>query len=276
MTTRATATAVTTSRCVRARRGASVRARSSARWRAEAHAPLEPSRDGRERARALATRVVRGLARGERVRGVRVVPIALETPRELRDAAASGLRVKCHWRARGVPSVENSEGAACELASERRGRRMRCRKSNAFIARLFAMCEEETGGEISLSRFDLFHAHAFVHASSRIGLLFHAKEYPAKDEIGFPVDLGRCQVGSKVPYDENSMRHRNILWLSLGGDASVLAFLDTSTESLRDLLTVPELHTTYEGDFGEVEGDIYYFHALRNRKPSERVFIIPR
>ena len=63
---------------------------------------------------------------------------------------------------------------------------------------------------ISLSRYDLHHAHLFLAdpgeeegcggggggGSKRFGLLFHAKEYPLADADAFPADLGRCQRGS--------------------------------------------------------------------------------
>ena len=44
-------------------------------------------------------------------------------------------------------------------------------------------------------RFDLFHAHLFVgHRTERLGLLFHAQEYPVYDPELFPLPLGFCQV----------------------------------------------------------------------------------
>jgi hypothetical protein len=184
-----------------------------------------------------------------------------------------------HWRRRAVPNVENAAHRGCELTHERCGRRMRDRKCNAYMVELFEMVSSLT--LTSLNRFDLFHAHAFAWratndvSSRRLGLLFHAKEYPAKDVAKFPIDLGKCQIDSTLRLDEKGMNHRNILWLSLDS-CGLLAWLDTSSEPLREILTVPELHTTFEGDFGVVQGDVYYFHSLKNRKPSERLFIVPR
>ncbi|XP_059313201.1 uncharacterized protein LOC132064284 isoform X2 [Lycium ferocissimum] len=42
---------------------------------------------------------------------------------------------------------------------------------------------------------------------------FHAKEYPAYDKEVFPCNMGYCQIGSNVSYDD-SMNLRNILWLA--------------------------------------------------------------
>lgn len=42
------------------------------------------------------------------------------------------------------------------------------------------------------------------------------------------------------------------------------------------LLAVPELHTTFEGDFGDVAGDVLYLHGLTDRRPRHKVFIFPR
>ncbi|KNE57965.1 hypothetical protein AMAG_04796 [Allomyces macrogynus ATCC 38327] len=87
---------------------------------------------------------------------------------------------------------------------------------------------------LTLSRFDLWHAHLFVHrpcgrasvpnpaitVASRaadtapaVGLLFHAMEYPALDERKFPVPLGWCQHNSTVTYMPSMMARRNVLWL---------------------------------------------------------------
>ncbi|KAJ3366013.1 hypothetical protein GGF32_007513 [Allomyces javanicus] len=87
---------------------------------------------------------------------------------------------------------------------------------------------------LTLSRFDLWHAHLFVHrpcgraslpdpdrtvasraadAAPAVGLLFHAMEYPALDERKFPVPLGWCQQNSTVAYTIRMMARRNVLWL---------------------------------------------------------------
>jgi len=141
---------------------------------------------------------------------------------------------------------------------------------------LFHQVAVSSGGLISLNRFDLFHAHAFVTVHGAFGILFHAKEYPAYDEESFPINLGFCQKNSNLLYDEAEASMRTVLWLGIDDKMSVLAYIDTAAPVNQPILTVPELHTTYEGDFGDVQGDIYYFDCLRNRKVSERLFIIPR
>ena len=55
--------------------------------------------------------------------------------------------------------------------------------------------------------------------------------------------------------------------------------LDTSEGKAlgqRGLCVVPELHTTVEGDFGEVAGDVLYLHAPLDRRAREKVFAFPR
>eukprot|EP00798_Chlamydomonas_sp_ICE-L_P008255 gene8255-1524_t len=96
--------------------------------------------------------------------------------------------------------------------------------------------------QVSISRFDLFHAHMFTdHHFKRIGILFHAKEYPAyvpfsvdsdlTRNIGehagnsvaaedtllkfrhcFEVNLGYCQTGSDVQFCPDAMGMRNFLF----------------------------------------------------------------
>ena len=263
--------------------------RASAVRRARA-APLSSSRASRPRARrdgdesterdddgrgAAARRLMDALMRDEEgdIEGVRRVIRMNPAPRPLLDAIEDGMFSHTHWRRRGVPNVENAAHHSCNLALSRSGRRMRCRQSNRFLADLFLKIEKETESEISLNRFDLFHSHVFSNNRGRCGILFHAKEYPAKDE-NFDVNLGYCQIGSSLRFDENKMRLRNLLWLSVDRASSVLALLDTHKRE--DLLVVPELHTTFEGDWGDIKADVFYFHGLANRKPHERLFIFPR
>ena len=195
---------------------------------------------------------------------------------------------------------------------------MRCRASNRYVADLFAIISGDHEGvdlldrtvhdasrrdddvasppssRHRLSRFDLFHAHAFADAASgTVGLLFHASEYPAFDAEAFPHALGYCQTDSECAFDERKHSRRNVLWVArrdASADEStekkvVVAFaaLDTSRGTkerpnpLHDaLLSVRELHTTFEGDFGDVAGDVLYLHDLRDRKPKHRVFAFAR
>lgn len=69
--------------------------------------------------------------------------------------------------------------------------------------------------QVTLSRFDLFHAHMFcTHSTNRLGMLFHSKEYPAYDK-DFPINLGFCQQKSPVKYEEAAMDFRNLLWFQV-------------------------------------------------------------
>lgn len=66
--------------------------------------------------------------------------------------------------------------------------------------------------QVHLSRWDLFHAHAFRSwRDGKLGLLFHAKEYPQHCEA-FPYNLGFCQRGSSLQYDPRGMNFRNLLF----------------------------------------------------------------
>ena len=197
---------------------------------------------------------------------------------------------------------------------------MRCRASNRYVADLFAIiggdhgrvaldftkCDASRSSRAQsrpahrLSRFDLFHAHAFADADTlTVGLLFHASEYPAFDAKAFPHELGFCQTDSKCAYDEGKHARRNVLWVARArgtkedlGEGRMekkapvdvaFAALDTTRGSengsnpLHDtLLSVRELHTTFEGDFGNVAGDLLYLHELPDRKPKHRVFAFAR
>ena len=245
--------------------------------------------------------------------------MALASAREPRRS----LRASLHPRRLRVPDVENALCCRCELAPGERAagcRRMRCRASNRYVADLFAIiggdhgrvaldftkCDASRSSRAQsrpahrLSRFDLFHAHAFADADTlTVGLLFHASEYPAFDAKAFPHELGFCQTDSKCAYDEGKHARRNVLWVARArgtkedlGEGRMekkapvdvaFAALDTTRGSengsnpLHDtLLSVRELHTTFEGDFGNVAGDLLYLHELPDRKPKHRVFAFAR
>ena len=153
---------------------------------------------GEERRRSSAQKLLDALARGANdIEGVRKIVRVPPAPRAMVRAPGAwgdGL----HWRHRAVPNVENAASRGCELTQERYGRRMRDRKSNAYMVELFETASSSSS--TSLNRFDLFHAHAFAWRATnessvvRLGILFHAKEYPAKDDENFPIDLGKCQL----------------------------------------------------------------------------------
>ena len=76
--------------------------------------------------------------------------------------------------------------------------------------------------QVSLSRFDLFHAHLFAThgggggsgSDRQLGLLFHAREYPM-NSTAFPHNLGYCQAGSSLAFDARGMDTRNILYIQV-------------------------------------------------------------
>lgn len=65
--------------------------------------------------------------------------------------------------------------------------------------------------QVTLDRFDLFHAHFFYSKANKLGLLFHAAEFPAHCDA-FPYFLGYCQQGSTLEYTEARMDFRNYVW----------------------------------------------------------------
>lgn len=139
---------------------------------------------------------------------------------------------------------------------------------------------------VSLSRYDFFHGHLFLAKDSgRVGILFHAKEYPAYDKQVFPYNMGYCQVGSDVAYDEDLMNLRNILWLAPipGNDDSswvapgVLVVLDAYPGGIiyRDLIPeyVDAVRTLYEDDFGKTVVNVNYLNVGGVEAPEFELFI---
>ena len=109
--------------------------------------------------------------------------------------------------------------------------------------------------QVELSRFDLFHAHVFVCAHRRLGILLHAKEYPACNNE-FPYDLGYCQTGSTLHIAADGMDRRNLLWYE---DALFAIHLPEGSALLHALVhrDLRPFRTTYEGDFGQPLFDVY-------------------
>nr|POE76004.1 hypothetical protein CFP56_53523 [Quercus suber] len=157
-----------------------------------------------------------------------------------------------------VPDVEGLKENRCELTRTPYGRR--------FISE------------------DFFHGHLFLAVDTgRLGILFHAKEYPAYDKEVFPYNMGFCQKGSNVKYDD-SMNLRNILWLApLPSNSTkawvapgVLVVLDARPEGIiyRDL--IPEYvnfaRTIYEDDLGDVAVDVNYLD-VGAAIPDYQIFI---
>ncbi|CAL5194748.1 unnamed protein product [Lathyrus oleraceus] len=170
-----------------------------------------------------------------------------------------------------VPSVEGSNKNRCQLTRTPYGRRFISEELNMYMQFLFELIVDRgpsVGFDVALSRFDLFHGHLFLSRDSgRLGILFHAREYPAYNKQVFPYNMGYCQIGSNVTYDD-SMNLRNILWLAPLPDRStkswvapgVLVVLDANPNGIiyRDLIPdyVKIARTIYEDDFGEVAVDV--------------------
>ncbi|GLT38021.1 hypothetical protein SLA2020_122930 [Shorea laevis] len=184
-----------------------------------------------------------------------------------------------------VPDVEGSKENRCELTRTPCGRRFICEELNAYLEYLFNLIvarAPDIGLEVQLNRYDLFHGHLFITETRRLGILFHAKEYPACDK-DFPINMGYCQIGSNTAYDD-SMNLRNILWLApLPSDSrkgwlapGVLVVLDARPEGIiyRDL--IPEyvnfVRTIYEADLGDVVVDVNYLN-VGDTKPNYQIFI---
>ncbi|KAM0922220.1 hypothetical protein ACQ4PT_006318 [Festuca glaucescens] len=154
----------------------------------------------------------------------------------------------------------------------------------AFLFELIVARGPSVGFNVSLNRYDLFHGHLFLASGTgRLGILFHAKEYPAVDKELFPYNLGYCQAGSDVPYDD-SMNLRNILWLApLASNETkawsapgVLVVLDAHPDGIiyQDMIRdyVQIVRTIYEDDFGKHAVDVNYLNVA-NAAPADRIFI---
>lgn len=163
--------------------------------------------------------------------------------------------------------------------------------SHAFLMRA---PEDHCCLQVHLNRFDLFHAHLFCTRDSRqLGLLFHAKEYPAYNMQMFPITLGYCQHNSKLMYDETSMDYRNMLWFQVSLVRCALTAwlhsqcktslmqgrlccLDVGPNSIlhHDLIMdgLQDVRTVLESDFGTSVIDVNYFASLPFH-PQQRLFL---
>ncbi|KAI4301761.1 hypothetical protein L6164_035008 [Bauhinia variegata] len=186
-----------------------------------------------------------------------------------------------------VPDAEGSKEDRCQLTRTPYGRRFFSEELNSYLKFLFEIIVARgpsIGLNVTLSRFDLFHGHLFLAVDSgRLGILFHAREYPAYDKEVFPYNMGFCQIGSNVTYDD-SMNLRNILWLAPLPDNStkswaapgVLVVLDARPDGIiyRDL--IPEYvnfaRTIYEDDLGEVALDVNYLN-VGPEPPNYQIFL---
>ncbi|KAJ0977724.1 hypothetical protein J5N97_013198 [Dioscorea zingiberensis] len=174
-----------------------------------------------------------------------------------------------------VPDVEHVKEDKCELTRTPYGRRFINKELNSYFAFLFELIAARAplvGFNVSLSRYDLFHGHMFLATDSgRLGILFHAKEYPAYEKKDFPYNLGYCQRGSNVAYD-NSINLRNILWLAplpskvtkAWEAPGVLVILDAHPDGIIYKNLVPGyvdlVRTIYEDTFGDHVVDVNYLN----------------
>ncbi|XP_015063198.1 uncharacterized protein LOC107008604 isoform X1 [Solanum pennellii] len=186
-----------------------------------------------------------------------------------------------------VPDIEGSKEDRCELTRTPYGRQFINEEINSYLESLFEMIVARgpsVGLNVSLSRFDFFHGHVFLSRDSgRLGILFHAKEYPAYDKEVFPCNMGYCQIGTNVSYDD-SMNLRNILWLApLASNSSnewlapgVLVVLDARPTGVIYKDLIPEYvqiaRTLYEDDFGDVAFDVNYLNT-GGEPPKFQIFI---
>nr|XP_043621156.1 uncharacterized protein LOC122592896 [Erigeron canadensis] len=185
-----------------------------------------------------------------------------------------------------VPDVEGSNECKCQLTRTPYGRRFINEELNTYMEFLFKLIlarGPEVGLDVSLNRYDFFHGHLFIAANGRVGILFHAKEYPAYDKEVFPYNMGYCQKGSNVTYDK-SMNLRNILWLAPFPSNStsdwsapgVLVVLDARPGGIiyRDIIPayVKYARTIYEEYFGDNVVDVNYLN-VGAAEPNYQLFI---
>ncbi|XP_059648481.1 uncharacterized protein LOC132294589 [Cornus florida] len=175
-----------------------------------------------------------------------------------------------------VPDIEGSKENRCELTRTPYGRRFINEELNSYLEFLFEIIAARApsiGLNISLNRYDLFHGHIFLATDTgRLGILFHAKEYPAYEKKVFPYNMGYCQKGSNVTYGD-SMNLRNILWLApLPSNSAkawlapgVLVVLDAHPGGIIYTDLIPEYvnyaRTIYEDDLGDVVADVNYLNV---------------
>jgi len=190
-----------------------------------------------------------------------------------------------------VPDIEHCIEHKCQLTRTTFGRRFVNEELNLYMAFLFETISSlapSAGFNVSLNRYDLFHGHLFLATNTgRLGILFHAKEYPAYNKETFPFHLGYCQTGSFVAYD-CSMNLRNILWLAPLPDCSnrkcssqwlapgALVVLDAQPGGIifEDLVGqwVQDVRTIYEDDFGDVIFDVNYLNVA-NSASENKIFL---
>lgn len=150
-----------------------------------------------------------------------------------------------------LPDIQHAHRDRCDLFPTANAYVFEDEGINSFLAQLFSAIAADTRKQpkipdVDLTRYDLFHAHLFraTDDRGRLGLLFHAKEFPVLCKE-FPYNLGYCQRGSTMQNDSTGLDWRNFLWYQ-----GHLAALDLSAGSRLLQCLVPEwlepLRTTYE------------------------------
>lgn len=193
------------------------------------------------------------------------------------------------WRRWSVPDIEGAKECHCQLTSSSLCQRFRQPAINSFLAALFeALPAAFLAASLSppgLNRFDLFHGHVFAvdgesadgclndrQTTGGLGILFHAREYPAQNNDTWRHNLGFCQHGSPMKFDARKMDLRNIVYFRRRA-----AVLDVGPRhSLGEMLIMDGLQeprTVQEQDFGDKVLDINYFASLTHKSPSQRVFV---
>jgi hypothetical protein len=150
-----------------------------------------------------------------------------------------------------APHLTRSADRCCLYPSSDRVYETRDLAVAWHMAALFAAAAGLCAARVS--RFDLHHAHLFYDGRA-VGLLFHAREYPARGDA-FPHDLGYCQRGSDVVAGRGEMRRRNVLHV-LGDDELQLL----APERLQ-LDGMDGVHTVDEGLFGARVADVFLLGA---------------
>ncbi|KAI3955705.1 hypothetical protein MKW98_006065 [Papaver atlanticum] len=174
----------------------------------------------------------------------------------------------------------------CTLTQLDYGYSFRREDYTSYFIRLFQFIAEQApasvGSTVKLDRYDLFHGHMFLAPETRrIGIIFHAQEYPKLNRRSFNVELGVCQRdGNTMEYNQTNMNLRNILWLApLFDDTGevelapgFLVALDARARGIiyEDLVINDTLQYQKKGmsitnaDFGSDVGDLNYLNAKTN------------
>lgn len=156
--------------------------------------------------------------------GIKVLPVLLEPPRAWHTLTAgvaehgvAAFRGSLSPRRYPIPRFHTLAHCACQLTSSSGGRRFRAKPINLFLALLFEQIPAAVAlaglPPVRLDRYDLHHGHLlYAPSCEQLGLLLHAREYPATHAERFDVSLGNCQADSSLEFDEAGMDHRNIVW----------------------------------------------------------------